>query len=70
MTVEFADDGMGTIAPDGGAVMCTDDCQQGPIVVPYDGGRVVELAGSACPGQRLQISDETAELVAEPTDER
>lgn len=65
VTVSFAEEDLGQVEPDGGAVVNTDECLEGPIVVTYESGRVVELADSACPGQRLRINDESAELVAQ-----
>ena len=55
----------GEVEPSGGGLVYTDDCLQGPIVVTFKSGRVVELAEAACPGQRLLVRDESAELVAQ-----
>lgn len=65
VTVAFGDDDWGEVAPGGGALVYTDDCLQGPIIVTFKSGRVVELAETACPGQRLLVRDESAELVAQ-----
>ena len=65
VTVAFGDDDWGEVAPGGGALVNTDDCLQGPIVVTFKSGRVVELAETACPGQRLLVRDESAELVVQ-----
>jgi hypothetical protein len=65
VTVAFGEDDLGKVEPRGGAVVNTDDCLRGPIVVTFGSGRVVTLAESACPGQRLLVRDETAELLAQ-----
>ena len=65
VTVAFGEDDFGEVAPGGGALVNTDDCLQGPIVVTFKSGRVVELAETACPGQRLLVRDESAELVVQ-----
>ena len=65
VTVAFGDDDVNEVGPTGGFVVLTDDCLQGPIVVTFKSGRVVELAGTACPGQRLIVRDDSAELVAQ-----
>ena len=65
VTVAFADEGVGEVEPDGGAVVHTDECLGSPVVVTYASGHVVELAGSVCPGQQLRIDDAGAELVAQ-----
>ena len=65
VTVAFGEDDWGEVAPGGGALVNTDDCLQGPIVVTFKSGRVVELAEAACPGQRLLVRDESAQLMAQ-----
>ena len=65
VTVAFGNDDWGQISSSGGAIVHTDDCLQSPIVVTFASGRVVELAEQACPGQRLLVSNESAELVAQ-----
>ena len=66
VTVRSADEDFGEVAANGGAVVYADDCLEGPIVVTFEGGRVIELDESACPGQQLRIGDGTAEVVSEP----
>lgn len=63
--VAFADEGVGEVDPDGGAVVHTDQCLGSPVVVTCTSGRVIELAESVCPGQQLRIDDAGAELVAQ-----
>lgn len=53
-----------TIEANGGMVAYTDDCYEGPLVVTFEGGRVVELSESLCPGQRLLINGEDAKIDA------
>lgn len=65
VTVAFGDDDWGQVEPRGGAVVDSEDCLRGPIVVTFESGRVVELAETACPGQRPVVGDEAAELVAQ-----
>ena len=64
VTVAFADESVGAVEPDGGAVVYTDECLGRPIVTDAS-GRVVELAQSVCPGQQLRIDDTGAELMAQ-----
>ena len=63
VTVSFGDEDLGQVEPSGGAVVNTDDCLEGPIVVTFSSGRIVELGEKACPGQRLHVREEAAELV-------
>lgn len=49
---------------DGGTVIYTDECYDGPIVVTFADERSVDLEGPICPGQELLIGDETAKLRA------
>ena len=65
VTVAFADDDWGEVEPAGSALVNTDDCLHGPIVVTFEGGCVVELAEAACPGQQLLVRDESAGLVVQ-----
>ena len=66
VTVAFGDEvDFGEVAPSGGGLVYTDDCLQGPIVVTFKSGRVVELAETACPGQRLLVRGESAMLVTQ-----
>ena len=65
VTVAFGEVDFGEVEPEGGGLVLTDDCLEGPIVVTFKSGRVVELAETACPGQRLLVRDESAELVVQ-----
>ena len=70
VTVQSSDEDLGTIEANGGALVDTDDCYQGPIVVTYKGGPADEVSESLCPGQRLLIDDQDAKIVAEPAAEQ
>ena len=62
VTVTNAGDDVGEIPADGGGAVHTDDCIGAPVVVTYDGGRVVELDRPVCPGQELRIGSEAVSV--------
>lgn len=64
VTVQSSGDDPGTVDANGGMSVFTDECYEGPLVVTFEGGRVVELSESLCPGQRLVISDNDAKILA------
>ncbi|GAA4424985.1 hypothetical protein GCM10023169_22200 [Georgenia halophila] len=61
--VQLGDDEVNDVTADGGALLYTNECFDGPIVVTYAGGRTVKLAVPICPGQELVVTDEGVELV-------
>ena len=64
VSVQSSGDVSDTIEANGGMVAYTDECYEGPLVVTFEGGRLVELSESLCPGQRLVISDKDAKIDA------
>ncbi|WP_250444184.1 hypothetical protein [Actinotalea sp. C106] len=64
VTVRFGEEDLGEVTADGGvALLGTTECYEGPIVVKYTGGRVLELEGPICPEQTLAVDDETIRIV-------
>lgn len=64
VTVRFGHEDVGGVTPGGGAsLLGPAGCYDGPIVVTYAQGRVVELDGPICPGQTLAVSNATATVV-------
>ena len=64
VSVQSSGDDSETIEANGGMVAYTDECYEGPLVMTFEGGRVVELSESLCPGQRLLINDQDAKIDA------
>ncbi len=56
------DDAEEDIPADGGVLIFTNECFDGPLVVMYADGRTLELAGPICPGQELIVGNEAAVL--------
>jgi len=64
VTVHFGEADIGEVPTYGGVVLVeATDCYDGPIVVTYAGGRVVGVDGPICPGQTLEVSDASAQVV-------
>lgn len=63
VTVQFGEEDLGEVTPDGGVVLLgTTECYDGPVVVTYASGGTVELEGPICPGQTLEVLDATARI--------
>ncbi|MFP3714354.1 hypothetical protein [Puerhibacterium sp. TATVAM-FAB25] len=55
-------DGVVDVPATGGASIPSSTCYDGPFLVTYPDGRIIEVRGDLCPGQELWVRDGAAEL--------